>query len=530
MSKLKSLLEKSESYARNVICFLMTIIMGFLFIESFMHTMELRKSEESFEGIHYHSDNFIVNAICIFAVLLLFAVLVRYLEKIPIAIQMGGLAAITITLGVIWVMSSQSAPREDAMVVTRAASGATKNDFSFMSERYFSNYHYQLGFVFFSEIIMRIFHRGDENMLYFQIINVVLLAAAYMGIILMLRKTFESKRIQTIAVVTLLFCVQPILYSVFTYGVIPGITFSIYAVLFEILYFQSEKKTKYIWAILSVLCIGIAVMIKSNNYIVFAAMAILAVVKLIRRRKLADLLYIVVAALITINVNSAVCKMYEARSNVKLEGAVPMISFAVMGLNYPNNVVGCTAAGWYNGGYTAGNHEEHNFITKDSAKASMKQIEERVSYFAHNYQEANDFFYEKNMSQWNEPTYSCIWLNIAGWRYKDAGKIANYICEDGMKKAMEYMNIYQMIVFLGAFVGVICCFKKKNILCCALILIVLGGFLYHMIFEGKSQYILPYFILLCGFSAVGMDYLCNQITERIKNRKKGVKQIGTLKG
>lgn len=86
------------------------------------------------------------------------------------------------------------------------------------------------------------------------------------------------------------------------------------------------------------------------------------------------------------------------------------------------------------------------------------------------------FFYEKNMSQWNEPTYSCIWLNIAGWRYKDAGKIANYICGDGMKKAMEYMNIYQMIVFLGAFVGVICCFKKKNILCCALILIVLGGF------------------------------------------------------
>ena len=44
-----------------------------------------------------------------------------------------------------------------------------------------------------------------------------------------------------------------------------------------------------------------------------------------------------------------------------------------MGLNYPNNVVGCTAAGWYNGHYTITNHENNGYDTEKSAKASMER-------------------------------------------------------------------------------------------------------------------------------------------------------------
>lgn len=142
---------------------------------------------------------------------------------------MGVLAAVTITLGSIWVLSSQSAPTEDSFMVTNAARMASEGDYSFMSDRYFSNYSFQLGFVLYCECFMRLFGPHD-TLLYFEFINVVLLAAAYMGLILILRRLFHSKRIQTIACLTLLFCMQPILFSVFIYGIIPGITFAIYAV------------------------------------------------------------------------------------------------------------------------------------------------------------------------------------------------------------------------------------------------------------------------------------------------------------
>ena len=80
---------KLEVWVRNIICAFALVILGFCLIESFMHTMELRKSDEAFEGIIHHSDNFLVNAICIAVVLLLVALVIPYLEKIPIGIQMA---------------------------------------------------------------------------------------------------------------------------------------------------------------------------------------------------------------------------------------------------------------------------------------------------------------------------------------------------------------------------------------------------------------------------------------------------------
>lgn len=521
MLHFKTILGKSEQYARNVICVFMTVIMGYLFLNSFLHTMELRKSEEAFEGIIYHNDNFIANAIYLAAILCAFVFVIPYLQKIPIAIQMSVLASATIILGVIWVMSSQSKPTEDSYTVSNAAGMAAVGDYTFMTDRYFSNNQYQLGFVFFCEILIRLFGKGQETLLYLQVINVMFLAAAYMGLLLILHHVFHSKRIQTIATVMLLFCLPPLLFTVFIYGIIPGITFSIYALLLEILFFQSVKKTRYLWAVLSILCIGIATMIKPNNYIVLIAMLLMALVKLIGYRKLTaiatTLIYIVVAAVFACNTSSAISRMYESRSGVTLDDNIPFISYMVMGLNYPNNVVGCTAAGWYNGHYTITNHENNGYDTEKSAKASMEQLKERLEYFRENPRNANDFFYEKNMSQWNEPTYASIWINIVRAKYQEVGAIANYICDQGALKATQYMNVYQMFVFLGCFAGVILCFRKKNIFCCSLILIVLGAFFYHMLFEGKSQYILPYFILLSGFSAVGTDYLAQKMQQILKN-------------
>ena len=76
---------------------------------------------------------------------------------------------------------------------------------------------------------------------------------------------------------------------------------------------------------------------------------------------------------------------------------------------------------------------------------------------------------------------------------------------------MEYMNVCHLFVFMSAFAGVFVCFKKKDLFCSSLILIVLGAFLYHMIFEGKSQYIMPYYIILTGFSGAGTDLLIQKI-------------------
>lgn len=522
MKKLKDILNNAEKYSVYIICGFMLVIMSFCFIESFMHTMELRNSEEAFEGIVYHNDNFIFNALIIISLLICISFLIKYLEKIPLWIQILFMTAVVITAGTVWAFSVQLAPAEDSYMVTHAATMASEGDYSFISDNYFNTYSFQLGFVFFCQILIKIFGHGQDNLLYMEIINVVFLAASYIGLVCIMGKIFKNKRIQTLTVLTLIFCIQPVLYSSFIYGVIPGITMAIYALLFEIMYFQSEKKTKYIWGVLSAVCIALSVMIKLNNNIALIAILLLAAVKTIQKFRAPHLAYISIVLILSLSINPAVKKMYENKSGVTLKSSVPIISYISMGIHYPENVAGCTAAGWYNGLYTCALLEQNEWDADKTADISRQQIKEQIEYFSKHHREANDFFYEKNMSQWNEPTYSCIWLNAVRGKYKDPGKIAKYVCEDGADNVTEYMNIFQMFVFLCSLTGIYICIKNKkefDIFTCSLPLIILGAFLYHMFAEGKSQYILPYFLLLCGYSSYGLNYLCTKVSTIIKRKK-----------
>ncbi|MCQ2465496.1 MAG: hypothetical protein MJ095_07935 [Oscillospiraceae bacterium] len=526
--KTKFDIKKSEIYARNIICGLMAVIMGFLLAESFMHSMILSNTEEMFEGISYHHDNFIFNFIYMAAVLLVSGVLIPKLEKIPVKLVTGILIAETLIFGIWWVVSSQASPWADQYVVSRAARMAAQNDFSFMSpdDRYFSNYPFQLGMVLFYEIQVRLFGGMSDTLIYTQIINVFYLAAAYTALILILGKLFKKKRIQILAAVTMMFSVQPLLYTTFIYAVIPGIANVLWALYFEIKYFETENKKKYIWAALSVFFIAFSVMVKTNNLIALIALSGTAFVKFIPRRKISDIIYIAVMLVCSLNILSAVTSSYEHRSNTKLEPAVPMIGYVAMGLNDPEGVLGCNAMGWYSSRYTTSNYAGNNYDLEKTKEYAMTGVKEALGRFTSDYGYANDFFYEKNTSQWNEPTYSCFWINLVMSRYNGVqpGKLCSAVLEANAGKSrsglLEYMNVYQLFIYLAVFAGVFVCFREKNLLCSAMLLIVLGAFLYHMIFEGKSQYIMPYFIILTGFSAVGTDLLLTKISEFRNGRNK----------
>lgn len=410
---------------------------------------------------------------------------------------------------------SISAPTEDSFTVTNAAYWAAKNDFAPLIDiNYFNYFPFQLGYVFFTEIQIRLFGGASDTLIYLEILNVIHLAFAYVGLILILGKLFKSRRVQAIAAVLMVLAAQPILFSTFLYGIIPGITFAIYALLFEIMYFQSEKKYAPVWALLSAICIAIATMIKTNNYIVLVALIIIALVNFLKRLKVVDACYIIVSLVLALSVNSAVISMYEKRADVDIQDGIPFVSWLAMGINESS-----IAPGWYNFTYTMANYEANNFNTEAASESSIKAIKERIGHLSKNYVETNDFFYEKIVSQWNEPSYQSIWTNEVRGRYRDMGKFAKWICEDGEPYVKEYMNLYQEIIFLAVFAGVIFIYKKKDILTSMLVLVVLGGFLYHTLFEGKSQYIMPYFIIMIAFAAYGISCLYDKRQEFLTLRR-----------
>jgi hypothetical protein len=504
---------KFAAFARIFISIFLIFFMGILTFSSLIATtgMEIvdegggtdtivQRIREGLEVVVYYSDNVFANIIWLAICALICFLVMPLLKKIPLWAELVFIGVWTIVLGSIWVNSSMSAPSEDSWWVTEASYRFSQNNFDLLeNERYFKNYSFQLGYVFFNEIIMRIAMIFGEikRLIFLEILNVIFLAASYIGIILINSRIFSDRRVCHMTVFLLTFSIQPIIFCSFLYGILPGFAFAVWALYFEIVYLQTSKIR---YGIFSVLCIALSVMIKSNYTIVLIAMAAIAIVMMFRRKKFVkDIIYIVLAAALSMSVTPAVKAMYESRSGVDLGDSIPYVSWIAMGMNEAEN-----APGWYNYGSTLTNFEVHDFNASEASKSSIENIKERLKYFSENPQYRNDFFYKKFISQWNETSYQSIWNNKVRYQYDERGAIADWVCNNGESKVKSYMDVYTQLIFVAVLIGLLACLRNKNFLSIALPLIILGGMLYHLISEAKSQYSMPYFILMVGFAAYGI--------------------------
>ena len=68
-----------------------------------------------------------------------------------------------------------------------------------------------------------------------------------------------------------------------------------------------------------------------------------------------------------------------------------------------------------------------------------------------------------------------------------------------------FMNQYQSLIFMGVFLWLIFHFwKKKELEQYVLLITIFGGCLFHMLWEAKGRYILPYFVMMLPMAAVGL--------------------------
>ena len=76
------------------------------------------------------------------------------------------------------------------------------------------------------------------------------------------------------------------------------------------------------------------------------------------------------------------------------------------------------------------------------------------------------------------------------------------------------MNQYQQLVFAGTLLGLAALRKKKDVACLLLPLVILGGLSYHLLFEAKSQYALPYFVMMVPLAGCGFASFFKRVEER----------------
>ena len=517
--------QKIENAGVLIVGIIAAMVSLFLSCVSLMHTtvVENVKEGEGIESIVYHiperlesvyylNDNLILNLLILAFILIDCFLLIKNVKKIRLRTICIGVFLWTFILGTVWVFSSQTSPTEDSGVIADAALRFAKGDYgTFEEARYFRDYAFQLGFAFFSEMIIRFASLFTElqTLMIEEVLNAAFLGVSYLFLVLITDKLVRDRRVTILAAVLLALSAAPIISCSFIYGIYPGMMFALIALYCELRYLIDNKLP---FAFGAAGAMMLAAMIKPNYMIWMIAMLLIGAVFFLKRKKyLRDGIFLVLTAVLACGIRPVIIHSYEVRSGTEIKGTIPYICWIAMGLNESE-----LAPGWYNYSYTLGLLEQSDFDEKLTAQRGMEVVKERIGFFLHHPQYTNDFFYLKNVSQWNETSYQSIWNNTVRGQYKEKGPIAAWVCGNGQTTAKKLMDLFAQLIFVGFFFGCIRMLREKNFLLAPLPVVFLGGFFYHMLAEGKSQYVLPYFIVMTCFAAAGIVWLSDCFCTRLK--------------
>lgn len=202
-------------------------------------------------------------------------------------------------------------------------------------------------------------------------------------------------------------------------------------------------------------------------------------------------------------------------SGMETGKGVPKAAFVAMGLQE-----GPYAPGWYNF-YNLSVFMESGYDTDAAAQIAREDIGRSLREFGSDPGRAVQFFYKKTASMWNNPTYQSFWVVTTRTNELGTQPLLQSVFEGRIKDALtSYMNLYQSLVFTGAFCGVALRLRKIQRGQLMFATIFIGMFLFHLVWEAKSQYAVTYFVFLIPYAAAGLHTLSDAVCGRIAARRK----------
>ena len=150
---------------------------------------------------------------------------------------------------------------------------------------------------------------------------------------------------------------------------------------------------------------------------------------------------------------------------------------------------GPRANGWYKE-----ERGEYALQNSDAAKDEYKEeIKERLQYFVKNPGYTFKFYIDKITSMWTENTYSAVRVNAIG-PYE--------FLEDMTEPLLFYQKMLLVLTSVCTLVVLIQNRKNISLDIIFLLTIFIGGFLFHILWEAKSRYIIPYIVVLIPIASI----------------------------
>ena len=361
-------------------------------------------------------------------------------------------------------------------------------------------------------IIFKVLHTTDYKVI--EVVNALCNTFTMLGLILILKLLAKRYQVNKVLLLILSFTFATIpMLCTFIYGDIPGIMCTIYAVYFIMKYCMDNKK-RYLF--ISSIFMMFGYIFRTNNLIFIIAIWIYLIMDMIDKKneyvkRIGLLIAFIIIAMLP---NTLIQKAFENAFNLNGENSFPVSGYLYMGMSE-----GYKGNGWYN--------DDAALAWDDIERAKEEypqRIKERTVYYIQNPIYTIKFYAKKVASMWAENSYGAFWYNLSfNFGNVVEGKAteeerASYVAVDELLlNQSEKLHMYQkaliILIFAGTIYTIIKNRKHLSNECILLMTIFIGGFLFEILWEAKSRYILPYIVILIPIASIEF-YKKNELGER----------------
>lgn len=434
----------------------------------------------------------------------------KIFKKIPSIALLLPLLFVCSIVFIVWINAMKLNPETDQKMIHDIAIAILNNNISNYTStaQYLFLYPFQFGLSLFVSIIYKLF---GTNYLFIEYINAFCSIVNLLIVYYISKIIFKNEKIQKTLVFLLAgFSVYWMFFNVHFYGNIIGLTLALISLLCVLLYLE---KRKFYYLIFAGFSIAFSIIIKTNYNIFLCGIILILILDLIKAWNIKTLALIPIFIISYFVINFSYNIVFQKVTNLDTSNCgVPMISYIYMGMSEPTDL----SPGWYNSS-TVDLFREKNYNVQETSDSSKKLINDRLLYFAKNPQSFAKYYSEKIASTWLNPTFQTIWCSLPGVRYRYYEEYANYISYH--EKALSMVggklakveeicfDIYQIIIFIFAGLGILKVSKKFDLKQVIIPIIFIGGFLFHILWETKAIYVIQYYFILLPYAAFGINYI-----------------------
>lgn len=402
--------------------------------------------------------------------------------------------------GFLWISAADRCPKGDQASVFKAASGYLTGDYHSLGKNgYCEIYPHQLGLASLEELVFRILGRADYYVI--QLIFVVMIVGSVYCVYRMLKEL--SDQVTTVALGTLLAgsCMAPVFYTCWVYGEVPFVFFALLAGWMLARYLKRGRAGSLV---VFVAAVTLGMLVRKNMLILIVAFVLVGAVCALAGRDKKLAVAMALAVLVPSLCYGGIYKMYELRSGYPHSEGLPSNGFIHIGLQETEG-----RFGW---DYLDSNkpYYENGRDTDRTREAYSQMIAERLREMKNQPGYMTAFFKGKILSQWNAPLYQSMYFNYVheDVHYEGVTAFLDRLSGDLFEKLLWAADRLQFVIYMGCLLYFVLCVKKdSNLLQHLLAVTVIGGFLFSVLWEAKTRYVFPYYMMMFPLAALGYGEL-----------------------